>query len=173
MEIKPDVEVTIRPYTEDDQPGVVWLFARTPPWGRTYPRPQPPPDDIEPMSPEFRFRLVATEIDRAGEAVIGFAAVAPALPAEEELPDFVPDAAGAARLRWMSVAPERWRLGIGRRLVQACIEWARTEGYEAMVLETTVQQRGAIALYESAGFREIGQYLLNGVWQQVFFWKDL
>jgi ribosomal protein S18 acetylase RimI-like enzyme len=50
------------------------------------------------------------------------------------------------------VAPERWRLGIGRTLTQAGIEWAREMGYGAVVLETTTEQKAAAALYESLNF---------------------
>lgn len=47
MDRKPAIEVEIRPFAPSDQEGVRWLFARTPPWGRTYPRQQALPEDLE------------------------------------------------------------------------------------------------------------------------------
>jgi GNAT superfamily N-acetyltransferase len=173
MEQRPDVEVTIRGYEEArDREGVRWLFMRTPPWGRTYPRPEPPPAEIEEMPGHFRCRLVATEMDMAGEAVVGFAAAGPGAAEGVELPDFVEAPERAARLYWLSVAPERWRLGLGR-LVEEAVAWARAEGFEAVDVETTVEQRGAIALYAACGFVETGRYVLGGRWRQVWLRRDV
>ena len=47
MERKQRVDVRIRPYEPGDQPRVKWLFERTPPWGRTYPRPQELPEELD------------------------------------------------------------------------------------------------------------------------------
>jgi GNAT superfamily N-acetyltransferase len=118
------------------------------------------------MPAHFSCRLVATEMDIAGEAIVGFVAAGPFLPGEADLPEFV-QPEGAARVRWMSVAPERWRLGIGAKLLSAAVEWARSEGFDAVVLDTTIQQRGAIALYQAGGFEEIGQSMLDDQWHLV------
>jgi GNAT superfamily N-acetyltransferase len=172
MEQKPEATVTIRAYEDGDHERLRWLFARTPPWGRTYPRPQPLPQELEEMAAHFALRLVATERDIAGEAIVGFAAIGPFVPGEADLPGFV-HTDGAARLRWMSVAPERWRLGIGARLLNAAVEWARSEGFGAVVLDTTVEQRGAIALYQAGGFKEIGQSMLDDLWHVVWLRPEL
>jgi GNAT superfamily N-acetyltransferase len=51
------------------------------------------------------------------------------------------------------VAPERRGTGVGRRLVEAAIERARTwSGLEALWLDVTTTNRGARALYASCGF---------------------
>ena len=50
----------------------------------------------------------------------------------------------------VSVLREYWGLGIGRALLEACIECAEKAGYEQLELE-------AIALYQSAGFTEFGR----------------
>lgn len=47
------------------------------------------------------------------------------------------------------VAPERRRQGIGRRLVDACLEAARTDGLRRVALVATEDGR---SLYEAAGF---------------------
>ncbi len=172
MERKPRSPFEVRPYRDTDLERLRWLFARTPPWGRTYPRPQPLPDELEDVSANFAAAWIALEQDMAGEALVGFAAVSDFHPADPtETPDFVDTSRTMSRVRWLSVAPERWRVGIGRRLVQEAIDWSRRGSFEAVMLETTVQQEGAIALYEAMGFKQVGQYLLHGRWQQT--WMEL
>ena len=172
MERKPNAIIEIRPYQEIDLERLRWLFARTPPWGRTYPAPQPLPDELEDVSSNFAAAWVALDQDVAGEALVGFAAVDPFDAANSgDIPVFVDVSRKMSRAHWVSVAPERWRLGIGRGLTQAAVDWSRAHGFESTILETTVQQEGAIALYESIGFVQIGQYLLHGRWQQT--WMEL
>ena len=50
----------------------------------------------------------------------------------------------------------RWRQGIGRALMQRAIEQAREAGIEIISLEVRADNLGAIALYRSFGFEEIG-----------------
>jgi ribosomal protein S18 acetylase RimI-like enzyme len=68
------------------------------------------------------------------------------------------------------VAPERWRLGIGRQLMEAGIGRLREWGCGSIILETSSTQEGAIALYESMGFVERGR-TQNRIWRQV--WMEL
>jgi GNAT superfamily N-acetyltransferase len=163
-------DVTIRPYRRADQAGVEWLYARTPPWGRTYPRPQPVPDDIRRLPDTYEHVLVAVEQDRAGEAVVGMLTLGKAgrdgdLPA---LPEFIDLTQATARLHHVLVAPERWRRGIGRRLVQAAVDWSGRQSYRAVVLDTTVDQQGAVAFYDALGFEEAGRTTFRE-WQIVWF----
>jgi GNAT superfamily N-acetyltransferase len=76
--------------------------------------------------------------------------------------------ASTARLRHVLVAPERWRQGIGRRLVHAAVDWSREQGYRAIVLDTTADQVGAVAFYKALGFREPGRTVYRE-WQIVWF----
>ncbi len=57
----------------------------------------------------------------------------------------------------ISVAKEYWGLGIGRALTESCIECARKAGYLQLELEAVADNKAAIALYESVGFREYGR----------------
>ena len=167
MERKQKVDVRIREYRPADQPRVEWLFQRTPPWGRTYPRPQPLPEDL--LQPDVSFPrgcFVALERDVAGEAVVGFCAVARVGP-DEERPEFLAASEARGRVHWMSVVPERWRLGIGRQLMDAGMDRLREWGCRSIILETSVQQEGAIAMYERLGFVERGR-TQNGPWRQVW-----
>jgi ribosomal protein S18 acetylase RimI-like enzyme len=53
-------------------------------------------------------------------------------------------------------AEERGR-GIGRRLLQAGVEWAKEAGVEKLVLSVYPHNEVAIALYRSFGFVEEGR----------------
>ena len=57
----------------------------------------------------------------------------------------------------ISIDREYWGLGIGRALTDACVECARDAGYEQLELDVVSDNKRAVALYESVGFREFGR----------------
>ena len=57
-----------------------------------------------------------------------------------------------AYVRGMGVDPAVRRLGVGRRLLQACEVWARVQGAPCLWLSTTPFLEGSIALYQMFGF---------------------
>lgn len=57
----------------------------------------------------------------------------------------------------ISVAREFWGAGIGRALMEACIECARTAGYVQLELSVVAENVRAISMYEKAGFVEYGR----------------
>ena len=63
------------------------------------------------------------------------------------------DDPGAAGFRMLAVAPESEGLGIGRRLTAACVDQAKADGKDALILHSTPQMHAAHHLYEDFGFR--------------------
>ena len=57
----------------------------------------------------------------------------------------------------ISVLQAYWGLGVGRALLDACIECARKAGYTQLELEVVAENARAIAMYQRAGFVEYGR----------------
>lgn len=57
----------------------------------------------------------------------------------------------------VSVAREFWGLGIGQALMKACIECAKTAGYQQLELDVVSGNDRALSMYQKAGFVEFGR----------------
>lgn len=57
----------------------------------------------------------------------------------------------------ISIEKDFWGLGIGRALINACIELAEKAGYTQMELDVVSENERAVSLYKSAGFVEYGR----------------
>jgi ribosomal-protein-alanine N-acetyltransferase len=66
-------------------------------------------------------------------------------------------AAGEAEILTLAVLPGRRRAGLGRRLLDAALAGAAEAGAAAMFLEAAADNAAALALYQGAGFAEIGR----------------
>lgn len=62
-----------------------------------------------------------------------------------------------AGLWGMWVAPVARRRGLGRRLVEAIVDWARTQGASRLDLSVSERAKAAAALYRRLGFAPTGE----------------
>jgi N-acetylglutamate synthase-like GNAT family acetyltransferase len=60
-----------------------------------------------------------------------------------------------AQLRWYLVDPSARGVGLGKRLLQEAVAFARECGYESIILWTVSALAAAAHLYRSAGFRKV------------------
>jgi putative acetyltransferase len=67
---------------------------------------------------------------------------------------YIVSPAGHAEIKRMWVEPAVRGAGVGRRLLSAIIDGARSDGVRLLQLETGIAQPEAIALYRAAGFVE-------------------
>ncbi|ACZ21960.1 acetyltransferase [Sanguibacter keddieii DSM 10542] len=84
----------------------------------------------------------AVLVAREGERCIGCVAL-------------LPHAPGVAELAKMTVDPDHRGAGVGRALITAAIDRARSMGFDRLVLESNTALVAAVRLYESVGFRHV------------------
>ncbi len=65
--------------------------------------------------------------------------------------------ANEAHLLNLAVHPTYWRRGLGRQLLEHCLQQAQTHFADVIFLEVRDTNRAAQMLYETAGFHEIGR----------------
>jgi len=84
-----------------------------------------------------------------------------------------PHGRGTAELKRLYVRPACQGRGLGRRLTETAVRFARRAGYRRMRLDTLSSMAAAQALYASMGFRRIPAYRFNPVAGASFWELDL
>ena len=69
----------------------------------------------------------------------------------------------AAQLRWFILHPDFRGRGFGKQMLSEALGFAKAAGYRSVYLETTDDQKTAIAMYQKAGFR-LTQETENAAW---------
>ncbi|MFC5080597.1 Acetyltransferase (GNAT) family protein [Vibrio thalassae] len=62
---------------------------------------------------------------------------------------------GVCELKKLFLLPETRGLGLGKKLVQQCLSFAREQGYTSCYLDTLASMSAAIRLYEKFGFTHL------------------
>ena len=73
------------------------------------------------------------------------------------------DYSNACEIRRLYVRPAYRGLGLGRRLAEAQMDFARMQGYSCMLLDALSDMEAARALYEDLGFEAIPPYYFNPI----------
>ena len=158
----------VRNGTEQDAEGVLDNFIRT--HGQTEFLTTYPDETSFTIDQEREYLKRKTESDRETELVA-------------EVDGVITGTAGVDLIRaadktkhrasfGISIDETWWGLGIGRALIESCIECAKAAGYLQMELEAVAANRRAVALYTSTGFIEFGRNpkgfrTRDGRWQEL------
>ncbi len=67
------------------------------------------------------------------------------------------DGGTQARLRWFLIDPHYRKIGLGKKLFQEALSFAREKDYKSIYLSTTLDQETAIRMYTKAGFVKISE----------------
>ena len=89
------------------------------------------------------------------------------------IPPSLSSTSKTCEMKRLYVTPEARGLGLGQALLSSIIEIAQSRGYEEMRLDTLPDMKGAIALYERAGFVRIPAYYETPVAGTIFFARPL
>ena len=76
---------------------------------------------------------------------------------------------GVCEMKRLYVCPEARGTGLGRKLVEELIIFAKKSSYQSMKLDTVSKLREAIKLYRSLGFVETAPYVYNPLSDVLYF----
>jgi ribosomal protein S18 acetylase RimI-like enzyme len=145
------VVTTIRQARPEDEPELKDIDAAT--WTAGV-SPAPPPAADAAFFGE-RIAPADVLVAETGHVIAGFAALGQS--------GRLASRSHVLEIRGLAVHPARQRCGVGRRLVEACIERARSRGARKLSLRVLGGNVAARRLYESCGFR------VEGVLCEEFF----
>jgi putative acetyltransferase len=76
---------------------------------------------------------------------------------------------GICEMKRLYVRPEARGVGLGRKLVEELISFARKSPFRTMKLDTVSKLKEAISLYRSFGFVETSPYVYNPLSDVLYF----
>ena len=78
-------------------------------------------------------------------------------------------------LRKLFLLPESRGLGLGKKITEQCLAYAKNKGYQQCYLDTLENMTSAISLYEKLGFKYLDKPLEGTIHQGCNIWmlKDL
>jgi GNAT superfamily N-acetyltransferase len=137
LKMKPPPNIVVQPFQPKYQSDVkdLILAGLTEHWGTLDPGKNPDLNDIE-LSYSTGLFLVAMQDNK----IIGTGAI---VPISEKLAEIVR----------MSVLPQMRRTGVGKLILVRLCDYARLNGYERIILETTETWHEAIEFYKNFGFQ--------------------
>lgn len=172
------LEARVRPYRPEDEAEVQAMFARAAEAERQNDsRWMASPPHDSPTTPESytAFWVAEQRMTEASGVIVGTVAVQPFRAGEEMAPTHPLAQLWDGRndvieLRRVRVAPEVRGRGIGARLCQTAIDWARAQGYTLFVVNTTTPQAPALQLYRRLGFHVVGKSFIE---KYELVWSEL
>lgn len=136
--------VTLRPMARDDRDGVLDFARELPHHDLIFlQRDITNPDEVSRWLDDVETGLVTTVLALVGDRVVGYATVQRSR---------LPWTSHVAELRVLIATSMRGK-GLGRVLTGDAFAIALSEGIEKMMAQMTLDQRGAIAVFEGIGFR--------------------
>ena len=153
----------VQPYRPEDEAGVEAMFARALQAEQAKDRRwmASPTLPLRPILEEFDAFWVAEYQGKTEKTMVGMVGGQTFL-ADEILSDSHSLKAEwqtygrVAELRRLQVDPEMRRFGLGTRLCQTVIAWAKEQEYDILLVNTTTPQLPALQLYRKLGFCERG-----------------
>ena len=130
----------LRPARAEDAPAIVALVRDVlAEFGLAFGQGAATDEELVALPASYEGRGGAFWVACEGEEIVGTCGVFPVAP-------------GTFELRKMYLKRTARRGGLGQRMLDTAVEWARARGAKAMVLDTTEKMERAIAFYEANGF---------------------
>lgn len=137
------MDFTIRPIAAADNPAIAKIIRDTlAEFGANHPGTVYFDSSTDHLFELFQQEGAAYWVAEKEGEIVGGAGIYPT----EGLP------ADTAELVKMYLLPKARGLGLGRHMIQQCLDWARAEGYQQIYLETMPELRKALKVYEKFGF---------------------
>ncbi len=137
------MDFTIRPIAAADNPAIAKIIRDTlAEFGANHPGTVYFDSSTDHLFELFQQDRAAYWVAEKDDEIVGGAGIFPT----EGLP------ADTAELVKMYLLPKARGLGLGRHMIQQCLDWARAKGYQQIYLETMPELRKALKVYEKFGF---------------------